>query len=291
MSKDGQEKIYSMVTDKILNLLEEGTVPWHKPWRTVDDFPKNLVSKKPYRGINVWMLAFSPFSSPWWLSYKQAKSLGGNVKEGEKSTPIIFWKWIDITDKETGDDKKIPFMRYYAGFNSDQCEGIEEKIPVPENADQLEEFDPIDCCDQVWENYPKKPLYKEAGNIACYNPLSDLITMPPRKRFDSPVHFYGTFFHEMVHSTGHEERLKREGVAERDFMNQHEYSKEELVAEMGAAMLCGTCGIENKLIENSASYINTWMQRIRDDKKLIISASSQAQKAVDHVLGKEWSND
>ena len=291
MSKNGQEKIHSMVQEKILNLLDEGTVPWHKPWKTVNEFPRNLVSKKPYRGINIWMLAFSPFSSPWWLSFKQAKKLGGNVKEGEKSTPIIFWKWIDITDKETGDDKKIPFMRYYAGFNSDQCEGIEDKIPVPENADQLEVFNPIECCEKVWEEYPNKPLYKEAGNRACYNPRSDLITMPPRKRFDGPEQFYDTLFHEMIHSTGHEERLNREGVAIRDFADSHSYSKEELVAEMGGAMLSGTCGIEQKTIENSASYISTWMKRIRDDKKLVISASSQAQKAVDHIFDKKWDND
>lgn len=276
-------KVYDVITDRIINMLEAGTIPWHKPW---NGSQQNLVSKKDYRGINPLLLSSMHFSSPYWLSYKQAQSLGGQVKKGEKGTPVIFWKMsIETDENEEPTGKKIPFLRYYSVFNIDQCENIpSEKIPKLEQI----EFSPISQCEKIVSNMPKCPIIKHNEPRAYYSPMSDFVNMPKQNLFESAVKYYSTLFHELTHSTGHSSRLDRKGVTNLCRFGSTNYSKEELVAEMGACFLCGHTGIENKTIDNSASYIKSWLSHLRNDNKLVIHAAAAAQKAADFILKKEY---
>jgi antirestriction protein ArdC len=279
--------VYDIINQRIIELLEKGTVPWRKPWNAESNMPKNLVSKKEYRGVNIFLLNCMPFGSPYWMTFKQAKEKGGYIRQGEKSTPVIFWKWLDKKSMEASDEEsrngKIPLLRYYSVFNIEQCEGI--KAPEPE--DQVHNFNPIGKAEEIIQVMPLVPDIRHGGNKAYYSPTLDYIQLPFQNTFCSPEEYYSTCFHELAHSTGHEKRLGRKSILEPSFFGSHEYSKEELVAEMGAAFLCGDCGIEQNTIENSAAYIQGWMKVLKDDKKLLVHAASQAQKAADYILNRK----
>lgn len=288
MASEGQEKIYEMVTDRIMTKLEAGVVPWHKPWAG-GDMPVNLVSKKQYRGVNVWLLSCMGFSSPYFVSYKQAQELGGTVKKGEKGCPVVFWKWLEKKDPDAREgeistkDRKIPLLRYYTVFNTDQCEGIDHaKIPTSDLP--VREIEPIEECELMVAGMPKRPEITHTEQRAYYRPSTDTVNMPAQETFEGDEEYYSTLFHELTHSTGHESRLNRRGSDTPRNFGDREYSKEELVAEMGAAYLCGVAGIENKTIDNSAAYIASWMKALRDDKKMVVQAAGQAQKAADFIL-------
>lgn len=277
-------KVYEVITAKILDKLEEGIVPWHKPW-VGGTQPLNLVSKKPYRGINTFMLSMAGYSSPYWASYKQIISLGGQVNKGEKGWPVVFWTWLDKTDNETGDitPRQIPFMRYYTAFNLDQTTGVDVK-KIPSLNVKLSKAKIISECENIIKNMPKKPEIVFNEPRAYYNPVRDFVNMPDKKTFETSEAFYSTLFHELVHSTGHSTRLNRKTINEATYFGTESYSKEELVAEMGAAFLCGHCQIENKTINNSASYIKSWLKHLKEDKQMVILAAGQAQKASDFIL-------
>lgn len=276
--------VYEIITDRIIKQLEAGTVPWRKPWNSAEGMPKNLVSKKEYRGINVFLLSSNGYSSPFWASYKQIENMGGQVIKGEKGTPVVYWNWIEKNDPETGKPGKIPFIRYYTVFNVQQTTGLDEKIPHAE--EKSNPFSPIESAENIKSGFHDCPL-NHGNTRAAYNPNSDHILMPNPEDFDSAEEYYSVLFHEMTHSTGHKSRLNREGCQQVNFGSET-YSKEELVAEMGAAYLSGTAGIENKTIDNSAAYIQGWLSKLRKDKKIVIYAASLAQKAADHILGKKF---
>jgi len=279
--------VYDIINQRIIELLDKGTVPWRKPWNAESNMPKNLVSKKEYRGVNIFLLNCMPYGSPYWMTFKQAKEKGGYIRQGEKSTPVIFWKWLDKISMEASEEGtkngKMPLLRYYSVFNIEQCEGI--KVPEPE--EQVHVFNSIERADEIIAKMPLRPDLQYGGNKACYRPSSDTVTLPPRHSFESPEEFYCCCFHELAHATGHEIRLARKTVMETASFGSNEYSKEELVAEMGAAFLCGYCGIEQNTIENSAAYIQGWMKVLKDDKKLLVHAASQAQKAADYILNRK----
>jgi antirestriction protein ArdC len=280
--------VYKEVTDRIIAALEEGTVPWRRPWK-IEGGHRNLVSKKPYRGINPFLLELTAmeegYEKPYWVTYKQAEALGGNVKKGEKSTLVVFWKILNFDTDERDKDgnkkvKKVPLLRYYRVFNVAQCEGIEDKVPVIEEND----FDPIERAEQVISDMPNPPSFSWGGDRAYYNFATDAIRLPAKKRFDSAEAYYSTAYHEMIHSTGHKDRLGR--IKDWAMFGSDPYAQEELVAEMGAAMLCGVSGIEVQK-ENTAAYIQHWIERFKDDKKLLVSAAGQAQKAADSIIEEE----
>lgn len=271
--------VYQIVTDRVIEALEQGTVPWRKPWGT-SGLPSNLVSRKPYRGINAFLLALSPYNSPFWLSYKQAQGLGGCVKKGEKGRPVVFWNWVERKNEETGKIEKIPFLRYYTVFNAEQCEGID----APAGESRKGEFSPIEEAETVYSGFRNRPLLGHGGNAAFYVPAEDRVQMPPKEAFDTPENYYHTLFHELTHSTGHESRLKRPGIAEVSRFGSEVYAKEELVAEMGAAFISGFVGIQSTLPQ-TASYVQGWLKALKDDRKLVVQAAAQAQKAVDLILG------
>lgn len=283
--------VYQIVTDQIIEMLEQGTIPWSRPWQL--HCPVNLVSKKAYRGINVFLLDCSArqqgYSSPYWVSYKQAQQLGGHVLKGEKSTIVVFWKFLAFKEKDENGEtafKEIPFLRYYRVFNIEQCDIPEDKIPQTSKLD----FNPVDQAEEIIANMPNRPgITYDGGNRAFYSKLSDSVHLPPRDRFKAEDVYYSTAFHELVHSTGHSSRLNRKTLTDSHSFGDHDYSQEELVAEMGAAFLCGTCGID-RTADNSAAYIQSWLKALKNDKKMVVQASSKAQKAADYILGNEIYN-
>ena len=277
--------VYEIITDRIVQQLENGVIPWHKPWKAgAHGWPKNLVSKKDYRGINVFLLSCTPYELPYWLSFKQAKDLGGHVKKGERSTVVVFWKWLETEDEETGKTVKRPLLRYYNIFNVSQCEGLEARVP-PVSDDPGKPFEPIDVCERIVSGMSQAPEIHFGTTGAFYRHADDSVSMPHRERFASVPEFYSTLFHELTHATGHESRLRRPGIVEPSRFGSGTYSKEELVAEMGAAFLCGHAGIENATLDNSAAYIAGWLKRLKDDKRLVVHAAANAQKAADFILG------
>ena len=279
------KNVYEVITSRIFQLLEEGTVPWRKPWSSVEGLPKNLISEKTYRGVNLFLLAFSGYSSPFWMTYRQAKQLGGHVKKGEQGWPVIFWKDLrrEREDEEEDADEERPLFvaRYYTVFNATQTEGVDFAEPEVQNPD----FDPIIRCEQIVAQMPDRPQIFHEEQRAYYNPKCDVVNVPAGEYFIGEPEYYSTLFHELVHSTGHESRLNRSSLSETKGFGSDPYCREELVAEMTAAMLCGYAGIDGKTLENSAAYIQHWMEKLEEDPKLVISAASQAQKAADYVLG------
>jgi len=274
-------KVYEIVTNKILESLENGEVPWHKPWKVAYNvrMPHNLVSKKAYRGINVFLLAFAPYDSPYWLTFNQCKKLGGTIKKGEKSRLVVFWKIYDKeveTDDGSTEMQKRYILRYYNVFNTEQCEDL-DLSKVQNDIDQIE-FNPIEECEAIVENMPNRPVIKHEQQRAFYRRSEDFVNLPKKNSFDNEEEYYSTSFHELAHSTQHEDRLNR--PKEED----NAYSKEELVAEMASAMLCGVAGIENKIIDNSAAYIQNWSKKFKDNVKLVVEAAQKAQKAADYIL-------
>ncbi|MGH7812580.1 MAG: ArdC family protein [Candidatus Binataceae bacterium] len=285
--------IYAIITEKIINLLEQGIVPWRRPW-TSAGLPRNLVSKKPYRGINNFLLSASKYVSPFWLTYRQANELGSHVRKGEESTMVVFWKVEnvkheggDADNEETEEKGRRRFLlRYYRVFNVEQCElpqTVLDKLPKIET----HEHDPIDAAEKIVAAMPKRPEIEHAGSKAYYSAHADQITMPPRELFTSAEEYYATLFHEMTHSTGHQSRLARQTILEMAPFGSGTYSKEELCAEMGAAYLCAEAGISTAVIGNQAAYVAGWLGKLRDDRKLLIYAAAQAQRAADFVLNRE----
>src|ERR1039458_5621951 len=196
--------VYEIVTEQVIKRLEAGVIPWRKAWSGGEQFPVNLVSKKRYRGLNVWMLSCAGFGSPYWVSYKQAQTLGGQVKRGEKSSLAIFWKLLDGKDKATGEAKRVPLLRYYRVFNVEQCDGIDYPKPEARLA-----FNPIESAEKIVEAMPLRPVITHIEARACYNRAADVVNMPKRDTFTNEQEYYSTLFHELTHATGHESRLAR----------------------------------------------------------------------------------
>lgn len=275
--------VYQKITDLILDELDKGTVPWDKSWTGLA--PMNIRGSF-YRGVNRLILSLATYSSPVWLTYNQAKKLGGHVRKGESATPVVFWKWIKVDDEDpdTGEitTRDIPYLRYYTVFNVDQCDDIPvEKLPDLEKRDN----DPIDECEQIVESFPgKPPILHHDKDSAFYRPLTDEVHVPHRENFRDSESYYSTLFHELGHSTGHSSRLDRKSGM--DLLHAgHSYSIEELVAEITAAFLCGHAGIEKKVIRNQAAYIDHWRSVIKGDKKLVVYAAARAEKSSEYILG------
>ncbi len=277
--------VYEIITEKIVKQLENSVAPWRKPWTC--QAPTNLITQKEYRGLNVFTLASQGFPSRFWLTFNQAMKLGGRIRKGEKSSPVIFWNVGEDGETTSQDGTKETsrrfLLRYYSVFNLSQTEGIE--IP----ASLLQETrtnNPIETCEQIVANMPNPPAFEQSDK-AWYSSSSDVVGMPALGLFHSSEEYYATKFHELAHSTGHEKRLHRKNFDNPVSFGSESYSKEELIAEMSAAMLCGIAGIEQKTLENSAAYLKPWIARLKSDSRLIVSAASQAQKAADFIRGKD----
>ncbi len=282
--------VYQITTDKIINLIENGVVPWRRPW-TSTGLPRNLVSKKPYRGVNVFLLSASKYVSPFWLTMRQANELGGHIRKGEESTAIVFWKIEDAKRNAEGLDadektRRRFLLRFYRIWNLEQCElpqAVLDKLPKMETY----QHDPIGAVERIIAGMPNPPEIVRGGSKAFYSPIADRITLPPRELFITAEEEAATETHELIHSVGHEKRLAREGICEAAPFGSPVYSKEELVAEMGAAFLSAEAGISNAVIDNQAAYVAGWLKKLRDDRKLLIHAAAQAQHAADFILNRK----
>ena len=272
--------IQETVTAQIIAALEGGTAPWRKPWKGSAS-PHNVTTGKIYQGINWFLL--SMMGGGGFLTYKQAQSLGGNVRKGEKGSPIIFWNFIE-KKKANGEMGKVAFLRSYTVFSVSQCDGLE--LPAPEAEGETVPFIPIERAEETIAKTGAE--ISHGGNRAFYRPATDQIQMPNKEAFHAPEEYYSTAFHELAHWTGHTSRLARKGIEDVAAFGSATYSKEELIAEMGAAFLCAEHGIDSTL-ENSAAYLQGWIKALKGDSSLAISAAGAASKAANFILGKTTS--
>ena len=280
--------VYQIVTERIIERLEQGVVPWRQPWHDAG-LPRNLITKRPYRGINVMLLASLGYSRNFFLTSKQLNELGGSIKAGEKPVLVVYWNWqesktdsnADASGEEGGVQKKVPFLRYYTVFNVAQCEGIPEGL-IPQADERSAE--PIPACEAIVSGMPRRPkiLHKELR--AFYDPVADAVNLPRRPYFRSDESYYATLFHELVQATGHPSRLNRKGLNEMAEFGSEPYSFEELVAEIGACYLESHAGIAKAEFEQNVSYIKGWLKKFKDDKRFVVQASALAQKATDFIL-------
>lgn len=283
--------IYQEVTDRIINHLDQGVAPWRNPIKRGggDGWPKNMDSGKRYRGINVFLLGLTAwergYSSDYWMTFKQAKASGGQVRKGEKGSLVTFWKMYTTKNKETGHELEIPMLKHYTAFNVEQIEGIDiPDAPMPDET--AASFQPLDAAEEIVKGYAgSPPILFDGGGRAFYRPTNDSIHLPKVERFSDRESYYSTLFHEIAHSTGHSTRLDRGLDTKLSAFGSTDYSKEELIAEMGAAFLCASAGISPPTVEQSASYLHSWINVLRGDKRLVITAAAAAQKAADLVLG------
>jgi len=276
--------IYEEVTNRIIEQLENGVIPWSKPWSGVASGAYNRVSKKPYSLLNQMLLKHEGE----YATYKQWSDLGGKVRKGEKSEIVVFWKIFQTEEVKNGkvEKKSIPLLKYINVFHVSQVDGIEPKDIKPIN------HEPIEEAEKIKNNYKEREniLIKEVvSNDAFYSPMMDYIQVPCKEQYKDIAEFYSTLFHEMIHSTGHRDRLGRldSGVKLAGFGSE-DYSKEELIAEIGSAFLMNHVGIEtSKTFKNSAAYIQSWLKVLRNDNRFIVSASGKAEKAMKYILGME----
>ena len=296
--------IYKEVTDRIIKQLEQGVVPWHKPWKCsvslikgATDLRKvafNRITKTAYSALNQMLLS----QAGEYASFKQWTDLGGKIRKGAKSEIVVFWKWLDVRTEEEDENgekkiklKKIPHLRYYQVFHIEDVEGVKaldlDKIKPDENEPVI--FDPIEEAEKLITAYSEREDIKigYGGDSAFYSPLFDRIQLPERFQFGNKSgEFYSTAFHEIAHSTGAKHRLDR---LTSDHFGSAGYSKEELVAEISAAGMLNLLNIENpETFNNSAAYIQSWIKVLKNDTKMIVTASGKAEKAVEYIInGKE----
>ncbi|MGE3856856.1 MAG: ArdC family protein [Dehalococcoidia bacterium] len=280
---------YAEVTSRITAALEAGTVPWRHPWRARGH--RNAISHRPYRGINLLLLGLlalqQGYTDPRWLTYRQAASLGGHVRRGERGTSIVLWKPIERRDAADGEViDTFTVMRFYTVFNASQCDGVE--LPEVEAAT---EFDPIERAEAVIAGYAGGPPVLHDAQAAYYVPSKDEVHLPPRTAFRDADGYYATLFHELAHSTGHPSRLNREGYQTAAVFGSPSYGREELVAEFGAAFLSQEAGIDASRLDQSAAYIASWLVALRNDRRLAVTAAGLAQRATDRILGRELDAD
>lgn len=271
--------IYSAVTDRIIQQLEQGCIPWSKPWTGTQGGAISGITGKPYSLLNQILLEKSGV----YYTYNQIQKQGGRICKGEKSQMVVFWKQIPVKQQNpiTGETEEnlIPMLRYYNVFHSDQCEGLKEITTKPvEHPESVE-------ANEIISNYTQRTgvtIIHQKGDEAYYSPAKDCVTLPLVEQFTSMAEYYSTAYHELAHSTGHKSRLDR--LRATAHFGSESYSKEELVAEITAAVLMNYTGQENKgTFCNSAAYIQSWLKALRNDKKLIVSASGAAAKAFEYI--------
>ena len=269
--------LYQTITDRMIAEMEAGVIPWRKPWMASGRAVSHVTGKA-YSLLNQMLLG-RPGE---YLTYSQCLQEGGHVRKGEKARMVVFWKWLDSKDEQTGEIQQVPFLRYYSVFHLDQCEGITAKhsamVEHPAEAD--------DAAEAIIAEYVSREgvgLKYQEGDAAYYQPSLDRIVLPKLSQFTETAEFYSTAFHEMVHSTGHMKRLARLDTTAH--FGSEVYSKEELVAEIGSAALVHHVGLETEgSFRNSAAYIQNWLLVLKNDKRFIVSAAGKAEKAVNFIL-------
>lgn len=282
------EAVYKAITDQIIKLLERGEVPWRKPWVYASHY--NLKSKKSYNGINLMVLdcvaSLEGYQSNIWCTFKQANAKGGKIRKGEQHTKVVWWRFIYEENDEENGKVKFAYPMYYKVWNAEQIDWEDDSVLdgiIPENPNDNTEVDP----DEVLFDYMDEIEIKHGGGRAFYAPSKDYIQLPAPEQFESDDEYYSTLYHELIHSTGHWERLHRfdEDVSDRRFGSEN-YSFEELVAEFGSAFMCARTDIDDvRVIENSAAYIAGWKSKLSENTTWITKAASKARIATEYILG------
>ena len=299
--------IYSEITNRIIAQMEQGTIPWQKPWVSSGNCI-SYATGKPYSLLNQMILG-KPGE---YLTFNECRKAGGFIRKGEKASMVVFWKWIETEDEEaigrerlsgatSGSNseglaprscdaerrsrtkKEVPFLRYYNVFHISQCENIKPRREIL----PAQHADANQTAESIIQGYTAREgvrLHHSEGDRAFYRPADDSITVPAMKQFISTAEYYSTIFHELTHSTGHGRRLNR--IDKTAHFGSEEYSKEELVAEIGASALVNHAGLETvSSFRNSAAYIQNWLTVLKNDKRFIVSAAGKAEKAVNLILG------
>ena len=280
--KKQKRDIYQEVTDRIVKAMESGHLPWVKEWKGGEGcsmLPYNASTRQNYSGVNTLILFLEAeekgYNTNGWVTFKQAKALGGNVRKGEKGCTVVYYSTFKRTveDVTTGEDAEvnIPFLKSYTVFNIEQCDGLNlaelKPLAMPEGFDHIDE----------WVNHTAADI-RHGGDKASFSSALNIIRMPRPEAFTSPEAYYATLFHELTHWTGHKSRLERK-LGNR--FGSEEYAAEELIAELGAAFVCAQFGMCSEL--RHASYLQSWLKVLKNDKKAIFTAASQASKAAQHL--------
>ncbi|MEO0331951.1 MAG: zincin-like metallopeptidase domain-containing protein [Bacteroidota bacterium] len=295
-SKSSRQDVYHIITNLIIEKLEQGVIPWKKSW-SAQGPAANYVTKKPYRGINALLLNSLGLSNPYFLTFRQAQRLGGHIQKGAKSLPVVYWQWYFL-HKETGrklteeearvllseEVERKAFLRYYRVFHIQDTEGIDLALPdiqpteLPEDL-LMRGFEPL-------HSMPQPVAVKTIRQQPYYHPRHDYINMPAMNSFASTEAYFQVLYHELTHATGHPKRLNRPGVSDPQPFGSWSYSQEELVAEMGASFLANLMNISSEAaLDDAAAYIQGWLKVLRNDKRFIIEAAQKAQRAVDYIMG------
>lgn len=283
------EEIYQMVTDRVIEKLKEGVCPWIKPWKGGNEaLAINAISKKPYSFLNQMLLGFTGQ----FLTFNQAKKLGGSVKKGSKSRPIVFWTTGYTTKRECEDGTEVsvfheydrPVLKYYNVFDVADIDGID--INVADADVELSDLQPIEEAERIIREYSARTgltVNRDYRGGACYRLNDDCVDIPILGQFDMVEEFYCTAFHELVHSTGAKKRLGRDMTGR---FGSSKYGREELIAEVGAAFSLARLGLDaQKCFDNSVAYLDNWIKAISEDPKAIVVAAGRAEKAVNLIFG------
>lgn len=280
-----KKSVYEMITERIIEQLENGVIPWQKPWSGTHSGAYNRISNKPYSLLNQMILKHGGE----YATFKQWSDLGGKIRKGEKSEVVTFWK-IQPIEEENEDGEKvirqIPILKYFNVFHISQVDGVEPKEQL-----KISDLEPIEEAEKIKTEYMNREhlkIFEKVTNDAFYLPIQDYIQVPCKEQYQDIEEFYSTLFHEMIHSTGHKNRLNRPDMQGIVRYGSEKYSKEELTAELGSAMIINILGIETeKSFKNSSGYIQDWLQVLKNDNKFIVSASSKAEKAVKYILNEQ----
>lgn len=280
-----KKSVYEIITERIIEQLENGVIPWQKPWTGTHSGAYNRISNKPYSLLNQMILKHGGE----YATFKQWSDLGGKIRKGEKSEVVTFWKIQPYEEEnENGEKviKQIPLLRYYNVFHISQVDGVEPKEQL-----KISNLEPIEEAEKIKTDYMNREhlkIFEKVTNDAFYLPIQDYIQVPCKEQYQDIEEFYSTLFHEMIHSTGHKSRLNRPDMQGIVRYGSEKYSKEELTAELGSAMIINILGIETeKSFKNSSGYIQDWLQVLKNDNKFIVSASSRAEKAVKYILNEQ----
>jgi antirestriction protein ArdC len=294
MSKKVHETMTRMFIEKVEERRANGetvSAPWKRLWNPAMGQDRNIVTGKPYRGSNVFMTAIQGYASPFWGTKKQIQGAGGTINRQEDGklapyTPILFWSFPNAEQKAAG---RFPFCKFYQVWNIEQTEGLAELAASKLEAATGEPVNPIEAAQAIVDGWAGKPDIRFGDSRAYYTPGNDSVSMPEMQAFASAEAFYSTLFHELAHATGHRTRLNRDGIVNPVRFASHDYSEEELVAEMSAGMLAGFAGIDiPEVVENSAAYLDNWLTKLKREPSWLAQAGGQAQKASDLIRGIKW---
>ena len=284
--------VYKEVTNQIIEALEQGVKPWECPWQTNAAVLPLRVTGNSYRGINHVLLSLRAWSqgyrNPVWLTFKQAKDLGGMVRKGEKSSLVVKYGTFEAKEEAPERDSEAKtrgYLKAYRVFNVQQIDGLGEQLPTPDEAEP-QATRPIEQLSHIAANMIENMGvdYAEGGDRACYVPSLDKVHMPELPKFRAAELFYSTLFHELSHATGHKRRCDRTKDKAGSQFGNAVYAMEELVAEISSAMMGAQLGFQPGHIEDSAAYVQSWLKVLRDDKRAFVKAAAAAQRSADYLL-------